>query len=371
MYLGVAAQGRSPKLIMLRVYQTLLSAAQFAWERAGGAKNPRNPADPYMTLVGYFNSLRELGGARRIVEDELRNGLLGYSQRCRVGQTADGLADRKIDYDPVELTSRESTAKVSQAKQRLERSFGERDAVDVAIATNMISVGLDIPRLGMMGVFGQPKTTAEYIQATSRVGREREKPGLVVTLFNIHKPRDRSHYERFAYFHETFYRAVEASSVTPFSPRALDKGLAGALVGLARQGLGAMTAPGSAGDVVKHGAHMDRVVEAFASRAEGQSDLAGAELAALRDKVRERGRGLVAEWAKEELDLEKANGRLQYAREAAGRPLVRDFLDREVTALPAGHRWRLFRAGRSLRDVELASAIFVTDLDERPLEEEE
>ena len=371
LYLGVAAQGRSPKLIMLLVYQTLLSASQYLWERAGGAKNVKNPADPYMTMVGYFNALRELGGARRIVEDELRNGLLGYSKRCRVGQPADGLADRKIDYDPVELTSRESTAKVSAAKRRLERAFHQDEPVHVAIATNMISVGLDIPRLGMMAVFGQPKTTAEYIQATSRVGREKEKPGLVVTLFNIHKPRDRSHYERFAYSHETFYRAVEASSVTPFSPRALDKGLAGALVGLARHGLSAMTASGAAAEIVKYSAQLDPVVEAFAARAERQCELGAAEATALGDKVRTRARDLLTEWAKEEMDLEKGNTKLRYAQEAtAGKPLIRDFLDKEVVGLPAGHRWRKFRAGRSLRDVELTAAVYVRTLENVVVEDE-
>jgi hypothetical protein len=98
----------------------------------------------------------------------------------------------------------------------------------------MISVGLDIPRLGLMGVLEQPKAAAEYIQATSRVGRSDEAPGLVVTLLNVHKPRDRSHYERFRHFHETFYRSVEVGSVTPFSARALDRGFAGAVVVLAR-----------------------------------------------------------------------------------------------------------------------------------------
>jgi superfamily II DNA/RNA helicase len=123
-------------------------------------------------------------------------------------------ANRQIDYEPVELTSRESTARVSEAKRRLALPFGQDKAVHVAIATNMISVGLDITRLGLMVVFGQPKTSAEYIQATSRVGRAESRPGLVVTIYNVHKPRDRSHYERFEIYHETFYRSVEPELCT-------------------------------------------------------------------------------------------------------------------------------------------------------------
>ena len=135
--------------------------------------------------------------------------------------------DRRTFSDVVELTSRVSTDRVADARRRPERAFQETDRVDCAIATNMISVGLDIPRLGLMVVLSQPKTHAEYIQATSRVGRAAWRPGLVVTLLNVHKPRDRSHYERFRHYHQTFYRAVEVSSVTPFSARALDRGLAG------------------------------------------------------------------------------------------------------------------------------------------------
>ena len=110
----------------------------------------------------------------------------------------------------------------------------------------MISVGLDIPRLGLMAVFAQPKMTSEYIQATSRVGRQAAKPGLIVTIFNINRPRDRSHYERFRFFHDTFYRNVEATSVTPFSPRALDRALFAVAVALARLGHDFMIRDGDA-----------------------------------------------------------------------------------------------------------------------------
>ena len=149
-YLGIAAQGRSPKVIMLRVYLALLGAGQKAYYEAGGPKAENNPADPYMTLLGYFNSLRELGGARRLIEDEVRTQLTGRGGRKRVGEAQGLYKNRTIAYEPVELTSRVSTDKVSEAKRKLEQSFGAKDHVDVAIATNMISVGLDITRLGLM-----------------------------------------------------------------------------------------------------------------------------------------------------------------------------------------------------------------------------
>jgi hypothetical protein len=143
-YVGIAAQGRSLKVVMLRTYLALLSAAQKEWEAAGGAKNPENPADPYMTLLGYFNSLRELGGSRRIVEDEVNTRLARYGWRHRENELSGSFANRKIDDEPCELTSRVSTNKVAETKARLERSFHEKERVDVVLATNMISVGLDM-----------------------------------------------------------------------------------------------------------------------------------------------------------------------------------------------------------------------------------
>ena len=234
LYLGVAAPGRNPKVLMRRTWLALMGAAERAYRDAGGHRKTKNPVDPYMTVLGYFNSLKELGGARRILEEEVQNTVKQYGERRRVGERRGLFQDRRSFSSVVELTSRVSTDKVAEARRRLDASFDKSDRVDCAIATNMISVGLDIQRLGLMVVLGQPKTHAEYIQATSRVGRDETRPGLVVTLLSAHKPRDRSHYERFRHYHETFYRSVEVSSVTPFSARALDRGFAGAMVGLAR-----------------------------------------------------------------------------------------------------------------------------------------
>ena len=168
----------------------------------------------------------------------------------------------------VELTSRVSTDRVAEARRRLQTTFHDRKRrVDCAIATNMISVGLDIQRLGLMLVYGQPKTNSEYIQATSRVGRDDNRPGLVVMLYNVHRPRDRSHYERFRHYHETFYRSVEVASVTPFAARALDRGFPGALVTLARHARQAMAPPAGVEAIETERVELERLLlEVFRAR---------------------------------------------------------------------------------------------------------
>jgi hypothetical protein len=242
-----------------------------------------------------------------------------------------------------------------------------------AAVTNMISVGLDITRLGLMVVFGQPKTSAEYIQATSRVGRAESRPGLVVTIYNVHKPRDRSHYERFEIYHETFYRSVEVTSVTPFSPRALDKGLAGTMVGLARHSLPPMTPPRGAAQILAERVRLDFVVDTLAERALGHSTLPPAEADILRRRVRERTLDLLDEWSKEAMELANVGVGLQYNPTEAGgaQPLLRDFLSPDLKNLPPNHRRMKFRANRSLRDVEPSVAVQVKTIDLQPVEEDE
>lgn len=222
-YVGICAPGNRVKSLLIRMYVAVLGAAQKLYDQYGAA------ADPYMTLVGYFNAVRELGGMRRAADDAVRTRLRQAHER--------GLARRYLEhYGVEELTSRKSAADIPQILRQLESQFvpgGKRsDQLDIVLATNMISVGVDVSRLGLMVVAGQPKTTAEYIQSTSRVGRQH--PGLVFVVYNWARPRDLSHYEHFAHYHATFYQHVEPLSVTPFSPRALDRGLTGVMVALIR-----------------------------------------------------------------------------------------------------------------------------------------
>ncbi len=349
LYIGVAAQGRSPKRVLLRTALALMAAAQKEYRE--GKKNESNPVDPYMTLLGYFNSLRELGGTRRIAEDELRNALAGYASRKRVGEDVGSFLDRKISYDVLELTSRVSTDKVSEAKRRLSKPHSDKERVDVALATNMISVGLDITRLGLMLVFGQPKTSSEYIQATSRVGRDHHKPGLVVTVLNLNRPRDRSHYERFQAFHESFYRTVEATSVTPFSPRAMDRALAGTLVALARHGVAEMTKPLGAQSILSVRPKLDWVVDVLANRAQNHADLEPERSEELRIRVRQRCLDLLDEWSRIADDYRESGTALQYQREeGAAKQLLYEFLNPDLATVHPRHM--KFRANRSMRDVE-------------------
>lgn len=238
-YLGLCATGVHQRTAHIRAYVAFLAAAQKLFDKHG------RDADPWMTLVGYFNSLRQLGGMRRAVDDTI-------SARLRRAHEW-GLARRYLSpYGVQELTSRLSATDIPDVLDRLQAPFerealapkgkprakrakdGERRTwpIDVLLATNMISVGVDVSRLGLMVVAGQPKTTAEYIQATSRVGRL--YPGIVATVYSWARPRDISHYEQFEHYHATFYQYVEALSVTPFAPRASDRGLAAVLVSLVR-----------------------------------------------------------------------------------------------------------------------------------------
>ncbi|MBP1159813.1 helicase-related protein [Rhodococcus sp. PvR099] len=216
-YVGVMSPGSSHATLMVRVYSALLQGAK----DIDGDDATR---DPYWTLLGYFNSLRVLGSANLQVEGDVR-------ERLRVVANRKETEGRELK-PANELTSRVASSEIPLRLKQIEATLADGDPDDVVLATNMISVGVDIDRLGLMTVMGQPQSSSEYIQATSRVGRK--YPGLVVTIFNAARSRDRSHYESFVPYHQALYRAVEATSATPFAARARDRGLHGVLVSLAR-----------------------------------------------------------------------------------------------------------------------------------------
>lgn len=254
-YVGVFGSA-SPSFIttQIRTIGGLLQACKSLPLPAGASEKTR---DPYWTVLEYFNSLRELGHAATLVEADIPEYMWAIASRSHLPKEL----CRSLG-SPVELTSRRTADEIPSILERLEvryprQSEESQRPLDTLLATNMISVGVDVDRLGLMVVIGQPKTTSEYIQASSRVGRSREAPGLVVAMYNPGKPRDRSHFEHFRAYHASFYKYVEPTSVTPFSLPVLERGLHAVLVLLARHFAG-LRAP----DAIDPGeAAIRRVVE--------------------------------------------------------------------------------------------------------------
>jgi len=360
-YVGVAAAGRAMKRVLLSTYLVVLGAAMWA-ETLGGASPEQS--DGYYTVVGYFNSLRELGGMRRLVEDDIAT----RTRKQAEGGPLDALgphrwlANRRVDM-PEELTSRVKTARIAEIKNRATKAHYQGKALDVLLASNMISVGIDISRLGVMVIAGQPKTTAEYIQASSRVGRKASWPGLVVTNYNIYRPRDRSHYEHFGAYHESFYRAVEATSVTPFSAPAIDRGLAAVVVAMARLLEVEMTASGEAMNGPGLQAVSARILEAVTRKAASQpavgpqGEAAGDAFART---VSDRASGLLDSWLGMIRENKSNSVHMHYSpfdtHRDKGRPLLRGVLevhrpDAETESMLTPDQQR-FVAPTSMRDVE-------------------
>jgi helicase-like protein len=225
-YVGLMAPSTSHATLLVRTYAAVLQGAK-------DLDASDEVRDAYWTLLGYFNSLRVLGAAYIQSIDDVPDRIKVVAGRL-------GVTPRDL-RDPRELTSRKRSSEIPLELERLQTSHPDPDSPDVVLATNMISVGVDVDRLGLMAVMGQPQTTSEYIQSTSRVGRR--YPGLVFTLYNAARSRDLSHFESFTSYHRALYKQVEATGATPFAPRALDRGLHGLLVALARH-----TTTGAAAD---------------------------------------------------------------------------------------------------------------------------
>lgn len=233
LYLGVHA-GNHTSLIETQVSVT-------AALLQGARDLPEELRDPWWTQLAFFNTLRELGTSLSLAQSNVPMQLRSIANR----EGLERAEERRISH-VIELTSRLRNDEVPRAIGELEKRAGEERPVDVCLASNIIEVGIDIARLSLMVVVGQPKTTSQYIQVTGRVGRRWwERPGLVVTILNPNRSRDRSHYERFRSYHERLYAQVEPTSVTPFSASAVDRALHGALAAFLRQRLdrGAVMGP--------------------------------------------------------------------------------------------------------------------------------
>ena len=365
-YLGICAHGVRLKSAEIRLAEILLIAGQTLFDTYG------HPADPYMTVVGYFNATRELAGMRRYLDDDV-------ATRVRRHGKVRGMSDRIVSgtgmLEIEELTSRISSADISSVLKRLEVGFAEgldtsarrkaiiqeyaaarkdkRDPhplvdrfykrgesgglpVDVVLATSMLQVGVDVSRFGLMVVTGQPKNTAEYIQASSRVGRSAEKPGLVVTLYNWSRPRDLAHYENFEHYHATYYRQVEALSVTPYTRRALDRGTAATFVAAVRNAAEPYSRDSDAQDVDLDGEVVGQVTARLLSRAERASDHRGKEylserIGALRDR-----------WT----DGKTGSTRLGYRKRGGKEPL------NGLLAEAGGGAWTELTVPMSMRETE-------------------
>lgn len=245
LYLGLMPQSISQA-------SALVSAAAPLVELPGilGTANK----DAYWTLVMYHNSLRELGRTGTLIIDDVNGRLETRADRL-------GFGLRKVRADKVlELTSRRGPEELPNDLRALRISANHSpDAIDVVLSSNMLSVGIDIPRLALMVMVGQPKTTAEYIQATSRVGRG-DTQGVIATLFRSNRARDRSHFETFRGYHEALYRSVEPTSVTPWSIASRQRSLAGALVALVRQSFQLLAADTAASNLDLDNSSLDQAV---------------------------------------------------------------------------------------------------------------
>lgn len=354
-YLGVCAHGVRLKSAEIRLAEILLLAGQTLFDEHGA------PADPYMTVVGYFNATRELAGMRRFLDDDVttrvrRHGhLKGLSDRLtgirmleiaeltsRISSTDISAALKKLEiaFDPEIDTSARRKAIVDDWKAALdskdshgtfrrpphalsersrERSRTGATPVDVALATSMLQVGVDVSRFGLMVVTGQPKNTAEYIQASSRVGRSADRPGLVVTLYNWTRPRDLAHYEDFGHYHATFYRQVEALSVTPYTRRSLDRTTAGMLVAAVRNVVDVFSRNRDAGTVPLDGPVVTRVFDRMLDRAEAVGAVRG------RTYLQERIGRFVDVWKQWQAAPDQALG---YEKTTGGQAILRGLLHR-------------------------------------------
>ncbi len=358
LYVGYLAPGLDRQRCLAPLAAVLLAAPRAVFE---GQPEADDLLDAWWTQVVYHGSLRGVGASHNAFVTDVRTFLRRLdaerAQAAREGSAlsesgsftsagAAGTADGARSQPAVaQLTSRSSARENARTFDRLAAPRGAPGCLDAVLATNMISVGVDVDRLAAMVVNGQPLTTAEYIQASSRIGRGRV-PGLVVANYYRHQARSLSHYENFRPYHESFYRFVEPTSVTPFTYQVRRRALHAALVVTLRQGCDDLTANGAAGRFRRDGAQVRAAVEALKRRCRrAAGDGAG-------DTVRHLDR-LVDEWHDEAARCRRENRGLHYdCRDESADRLLGAF---------DGARPGLWRTLNSMRNVEDTTLLSVRE----------
>lgn len=345
LYMGIPTAGRSPKFALQALMASLLQSASCLLE---SGRADANTIDPFWTCVAYFNSLRELGGAYVLMQDDVPRQMQFIAGRLGVNR-------RELQALPVELSSRQSSRDLPELLQAISGTLGlhHEDPIenpepkDTVLASNMISVGVDVPRLGLMVVNGQPKSTAEYIQASSRVGRG--IPGLVVTLCNFSRPRDLSHFEHFRSYHGALYRSVEATSVTPWAPRARDKALHAVVVSLVRHLVPGLTDDEGAARFDPKDPVVASILDVIQRRVASSTDPQDSADTAAELRAR------IDEWARRSHEARTSSQRLRYwMRKAPFGKTLPHLMCSAEEAVPGGSQ--AWPTPNSMREVEPSTA---------------
>lgn len=317
LYVGLMPSGKTSTTTQVRLYTILLQGINFI-DATDEIK------DKYWTLVGYFNSIRELGKTSTLVKDDIASNNVRYMKRLMKGN------ELRYANIPRELTSRLESTEIIKTLKDLENTYTKEHnrAINVLLATNMISVGVDVSRLDLMVVAGQPKQTAEYIQATSRVGRN--YPGLVFTAYNASKTRDRSHYELFHPYHQTFYKYVEPTSVTPFSEQARERALHAVFISMVRHIVG-LHKDDEAKNFNENMENIDKVTDFILNRAK---DLDRSQLKDITLETEKELKEIIRKWT-EKVDVAGSSEEVHYYNKKSEINLLVPFLmEDERNAFP-------------------------------------
>ena len=284
LYVGYLAPTLDQQHCLAPLAGALLAAPQMLFE---DDVNQDALLDAWWTQVIYHGSLKGVGNSHNVFVTDVRDfgerlaGELGEARAAGVDGNRDAAATNQDGFPArlrnariAQLTSRRTAAENAETFQRLASTREQNDCLDTVLATNMVSVGLDVARLALMIVNGQPLTTGEYIQATSRVGRG-EVPGLVVVNYYRHQPRSLSHYESFRPYHESFYRFVEPGSVTPFTVQVRTRALHAALVIALRHACVDLRRNTAAGKFDRHAPEVVAALDALKRRCARAADGTG------------------------------------------------------------------------------------------------